>query len=254
MNISRKVWISLICLFVFVGIAAAQYPAEKPSVESGKAIYKSKCVMCHGNIGSAIFEFNDHGSMVEKTSTDFYNAVTDGIMGTEMHAFTDLSESQRWDVVAYLWTFWLDEPRVEEGKTIFTNNCRCHGANGDGSGLSGAFDFTDLEVMVNKKPEGFIEIVSNGVPNTQMASWSSRLSDDEILNVVERVWTFQFSDYPPSPDTAEMATGTELMSPPESTEAPEAAASAPASQVPLGTGILFLTVTMAYLVARIRKS
>jgi hypothetical protein len=171
-----------------------------------------------------------------------------------MHAFTDLSESQKWDVVAYLWTFWLDEPRVENGKTIFTNNCRCHGANGDGSGLSGAFDFTDLEVMVNKKPAGFIEIVSNGVTNTQMSSWSGRLSEDERWNVVERVWTFQFRDYPPSPDTTEMPAGTALMSAPETYESPEAAASAPSSQIPLGTGILFLTVTMAYLVARIRKS
>ena len=253
MNISRKLWIFLICLFVFVGIATAEYPEEKPSVESGKEIYRSNCAMCHGDMGNALFEFNDHVSMIPKTSTDFYNAVTEG-MGTEMHAFTDLSESQRWDVVAYLWTFWLDEPGVEEGKTIFANNCRCHGVNGDGSGLRGAFDFTDLEVMVNKKPAGFIESVTNGVTNTQMASWSSRLSEDERLNVVERVWTFQFSDYPPSSDTAEMTDGAALSSTPETYESPEAAASAPASQIPLGTGILFLTVTMAYLVIRIRKS
>ena len=250
MNISKKVCLSLFILFVFVGIATAEYPEEKSSVESGKEIYKSNCAVCHGDMGSALFEFNDHGSMIQKTSAEFYNAVTEG-MGREMPAFSDLSDSQRWDVVAYLWTFWLDESSVGKGMTIFSNNCRCHGVNGDGSGLRGAFDFTDMEVMVNKTPEGFFEIVTNGVPITQMPSWSGRLSEDERWNVVERVWIFQFSDYPPSPGITEILTETELMSPPETSES---TTSAHENQTPLGIGIMFITVTMAYLVVRIRQS
>ncbi|MBN1133943.1 MAG: cytochrome c [Methanosarcinaceae archaeon] len=111
-----------------------------------------------------------------------------------------------------------------------------------------------MEVMVNKTPAGFFEIVTNGIPNTQMPSWSGRLSEDECWNVVERVWIFQFSDYPPSPYIIENPTETELRSLPETSESTESSASAPESQTPLGTGMLIITVMMAYLVVRIRES
>ena len=113
-----------------------------------------------------------------------------------------LSQSQRWDVVAYLWTFWADRDSAGKGRIIYEKNCAtCHGIKGDGAEVSrifngkGAFDFTNLSTMANKRPSELFDGVTNGISGKTMPPWKDTLSEIERWNVVKYAWTFQFKDY-----------------------------------------------------------
>ncbi|SNQ59569.1 hypothetical protein MNV_1230010 [Candidatus Methanoperedens nitroreducens] len=145
-------------------------------------------------------DFTYQERMKHKNSSVFFESVSRGIAG--MPAFGNLSRSQRWDVIAYIWTFWADMQSVERGKAIFGQSCAsCHGTRGDGSGLQGAMDFTNLSNMVSVgQPSVFFDSVSSGVPNTAMPPFKDTLSEEERWDAVKYAWTFQYADYPGSPE------------------------------------------------------
>jgi mono/diheme cytochrome c family protein len=85
-------------------------------------------------------------------------------------------------------------PSGVRGKAIFEANCvNCHGAAGDGSGLAGAADFTDLEFMREEKPAEFFEAIRDGVEGTAMPTWGDTLSEMDIWDVLYYEWTFATS-------------------------------------------------------------
>jgi predicted ferric reductase/mono/diheme cytochrome c family protein len=86
------------------------------------------------------------------------------------------------------------KPSAMRGKEIFEARCAsCHGQAGDGSGLEGAANFTDLEFMHQKKPAEFFEAIRNGVGGTAMPAWDDTLSETEIWDVLYYEWTFATS-------------------------------------------------------------
>lgn len=202
--------LSLFCLVILIDIVSAQtgpapveYPSEKPSVSSGREVYISSCAGCHGENGkgrgtSVTVDFTNQERMKDKNSSVFFNTISKGI--ARMPAFGNLSKPQRWDVIAYIWTFWADMQSVKRGKAIFGQSCvSCHGTKGDGSGLPGTFDFTNLSSMVSVgQPSVFFDSVSSGVPNTAMPPFKDTLSEEERWDAVKYVWTFQYVDYPDS--------------------------------------------------------
>lgn len=210
----------VVFLVIMTAAASAQFPAEKPSVESGRAIFSQNCAGCHGAKGdgsgiSGAYNFTDNARMINRSSTEFFASITNGRPNTAMPAFGNrLSEAQRWDVIAYIWTFWADSDSSGRGKSIYETNCAtCHGIKGDGASIGGAFNFTDLRSMVNEHPAMFFEGVTNGVPDTLMPAWKDRLSENARWDAVRYVWTFQFHDYAvsltpaPSPGVQAQATG-----------------------------------------------
>jgi predicted ferric reductase/cytochrome c5 len=76
-------------------------------------------------------------------------------------------------------------PSAARGKLIFEANCAlCHGAAGDGSGLPGTADFTDVEFMRGRKPVEFFEAIRDGVEGTAMRAWGGILSEMDIWDVL----------------------------------------------------------------------
>lgn len=196
----------LICLLIFssffTAVAAADdNPVEKFSFNSGREIYDSNCKGCHGEKGDGsglkgAFDFTDKEIMKSKNSSEFFEAVTNGVRSTAMPSFEKLSISERWDVTAYLWTFWMYPDEIETGKTIYQRNCaQCHGVRGDGSGVTGAFDFTDVSSMIKKEPELLFSRITDGVEDTSMPSWKDSLTEDERWDTVKYTMIFQFKDY-----------------------------------------------------------
>ncbi|MDD1744641.1 MAG: cytochrome c [Candidatus Methanoperedens sp.] len=145
--------------------------------------------------------------MINENSTAFFLSITNGRKGTAMPPFGNrLSENQRWDVTAYIWTFWADQDSAGKGKLIYERNCTsCHGMKGDGAEISivfngkRAFDFTNLSAMANEHPSELFDSVTDGVTGTAMPSWKSELSENERWNVIKYAWTFQFKDYAIAP-------------------------------------------------------
>jgi len=82
-------------------------------LEQGKTLYQANCANCHGEGGKgdgpeasgltvALPDFSDQSYMALKSSSDFFQAITQGVE-SEMPAFSDsLSEDQRWALTAYL--------------------------------------------------------------------------------------------------------------------------------------------------------
>ncbi len=87
-----------------------------------------------------------------------------------------------------------ETPSAVRGKVIFTANCAaCHGAAGDGSGLAGAANFTDLEFMRHEKPAEFFAAIRDGVEGTTMPAWGETLSEMDIWDVLYYERTFATS-------------------------------------------------------------
>ena len=85
-------------------------------------------------------------------------------------------------------------PSAVRGQAVYETNCvSCHGASGDGSGLAGAANFTDLELMRHVKPAELFKAIRDGVQGTAMPAWGATLGEMEIWNVLYYEWTFATS-------------------------------------------------------------
>ena len=86
--------------------------------------------------------------------------------------------------------WWADAAKMEEGRKLFigeTNldvNCSsCHGKDGKPV-KAGARDFRVGERMKLYSDSVWIWRISEGVPNTKMKAWKSKLSEEDIWKVM----------------------------------------------------------------------
>jgi mono/diheme cytochrome c family protein/plastocyanin len=130
---------------------------------------------------------------------------------------TSLSESQRWDVVAYIWQSNTTKESLENGKQLYAQNCAaCHGENGAGDGvfaddlaeageasmqsMSGAtdmmmqtpVDFTDPTRMLGASPALLQGKILRGGMGTGMPMWGSIFTEEQIWDLIAYIYSFQF--------------------------------------------------------------
>lgn len=90
-------------------------PAGRPDHARGKVLYTEGCAGCHGVTGAGDGSagagldprprnFLADGDMRVASPTRAFNAITEGVPGTAMPAFTNLSASQRWDLAFYVFS------------------------------------------------------------------------------------------------------------------------------------------------------
>ena len=210
-------------------------------VERGKAVYASRCVVCHGEQGdgkgligivhrvqkngivttiyprdftAGVFKFRSTPSGYLPTDEDLLRVVTQGISRSGMPSHTDLPESDRLAVIAYIKTFsprWQeDEPgervqigaapalvgssqSVARGKDVYGKmQCEaCHGPAGLGDGRASAdltdswgdkilpFDFTSGPLKGGSTPEMIYRTFITGLDGTPMPSYQEALPGEE---------------------------------------------------------------------------
>lgn len=86
--------------------------------------------------------------------------------------------------------FPAEMPSAVRGAAVYSANCvSCHGEDGDGSGLPGAANFTDLEFMRGEKPAEFFEAIRDGVEGSAMPAWGQTLDEMEIWDVLYYTWS-----------------------------------------------------------------
>lgn len=146
------------------------FPQEPPDPNSGARIYSEKCLPCHGENGmgdgpdAAILENGVPAlGSIELAQTaspaDWYTMVTQGNMQAFMPPFASLSDQERWDVVAYLYTLSAPAEVVAQGKTLFVENCvECHGEDGS----EGVVDLRDQAFMGQRSAQDMLAIISAG--------------------------------------------------------------------------------------------
>ena len=187
-TLSRGVWpviSALIISLTLCWIAVAQETGGSIFIEGttddlaayvrdGRQIYDRTCAYCHGldgkgngpvasllsvrprNFVEGVYKFRTTESGSLPTDFDLFRSITVGVHGTEMLAWRDLPEVQRWQLVAYLKSLsprfddeepvpmefappvQADQYSIERGRALFVKaKCwECHGLGGLGDGPS----------------------------------------------------------------------------------------------------------------------
>jgi mono/diheme cytochrome c family protein/plastocyanin len=130
---------------------------------------------------------------------------------------TSLRDSEKWDVVAYIWQSNTTPEALANGKELYAQNCAaCHGENGAGDGvfaddlaaageasmqsMSGSMDmmmqtsvdFTDTSRMLGASPALLEGKILRGGMGTGMPMWGSIFSGQQIQDLIAYLYSFPF--------------------------------------------------------------
>ena len=135
----------------------------------------------------------------------------------------DLTDDQRWDLVAFLWRESTSAEALEQGAILYARNCAaCHGETGAGDGPGARYlerlkadfsgeasegagdamtghqqaipDFTDARHMAGGTGWLYYGKIVRGGMGTGMPYFGPLFTEDELWSVVDYLWTFLF-DY-----------------------------------------------------------
>ena len=130
---------------------------------------------------------------------------------------TSLTETQRWDSVAYLWQINTTPESLANGRQLYAQNCAaCHGETGAGDGvfaddleiagessmqtMEGAMDmvmqspvdFTNPRRMLGASPALLQGKILRGGMGTGMPMWGSIFTEEQIWDLIAYIYSFQF--------------------------------------------------------------
>jgi mono/diheme cytochrome c family protein len=146
------------------------FPSGPPDPNQGAPIYAEKCAPCHGETGMGdgseavklqypAAAFSDPDLARAATPADWYRMITQGDLEKFMPPFSSLSNSQIWDVVAYLYTLSTPAQTLQEGESLYLEHCtECHGEDG----RQGEVDFTDQAFMSELSAGEMAVTIANG--------------------------------------------------------------------------------------------
>lgn len=140
-------------------------PSSTPSRASGARLYVESCAACHGATGVADTptaatltppprNFRDPAVMEELTPARAFNGVTDGVKGTAMPAFAQLTSSQRWDLAFYVFTLRHDPAAEARGRAL------AEAGTIPLRGVSELAASSDASLHVNVRPEQATDAVA----------------------------------------------------------------------------------------------
>lgn len=189
---------------------APQLPAGTDAAR-GRALFMANCAGCHGPGGAGDGPSADAlqprpANLTEHTYTRarVVDALWNGTAGTSMPGWRDLAPSDLAtlaDSVRALDSSSVDTPvaldQIALGARAYAANCvQCHGSGGDGRGSAAAelrVVPTDFRAQQPSLPTA-LRALTRGVEGTQMAPWTDRLSDTELLAVAHYVRSLFQSD------------------------------------------------------------
>ncbi len=187
-------------------------PALPPDGDAvfGEQLYGRYCVTCHGVTGQG--EGPAAMALIPRpanlrahwySNARLAQALWHGGPGTSMPAWRDLPREDLAALVAYIPRVGLaademkhdrigptDDQRVI-GARVYAENCaQCHGARGAGDGWAAHQLTVPPTNFRQQKSANAVQTIRDGVEGTMMASWSSRLSEDEMMAVALYVGEF----------------------------------------------------------------
>lgn len=228
------------------------FPVVPPDPSQGAALYVEKCAPCHGvtgmgngaqatqlpipvpAIGSA-----DVARLAKPIN--WFTIVTQGRIDRMMPPFKTLTDRQRWDLVAYLYTLSTPEQVLTTGKGVYEANCQsCHGVKGAGDGEKAATlsarvpNWRDLTRLSNLSAKDMLSVVNNGAGQA-MPAYANQLSEEQRWAAIAYIRSLTFAT------NAAVSTSAPSSNP---TTPPAAGTPAPTSAVsstPVGTPAAPLT-------------
>ncbi len=190
--------------------ASPVYPIVPPDLANGAKIYNLECSQCHGaqglgdgpqaaqlSVQVASLGLSDIARLY--SPAEWYTVVTQGNMEKFMPAFANLTDRQRWDVVAYAISLSTPQALISQGQTLYQVNCvSCHGQSGKGNGPDAGSlstrptDFTDQAFMARSSSAILYEAITQGV-TPDMPAYSSTLDENEGWALVAYLRSLTFT-------------------------------------------------------------
>lgn len=196
----------LLCVGDVVAGAGTSADATAQSVVEGAALYREHCAACHGEKGDGKSrarhglappprDFTTAEAWQLLTTERMLTSVSYGRADTAMMSFSNrLTETEIKQVVGYVRDSFMRKPEQQQthsGAAIYKKHCSaCHGDKGAGAtwtkhSLNPApRNFTLEQAQLDLSYERMVTSVSHGRPGTAMMSFSARLSEADIHNVV----------------------------------------------------------------------
>jgi mono/diheme cytochrome c family protein len=195
---------------------------------NGEKIYNQECAACHGTTGlgdgpqagqlsvpAATLGLSDFARMY--SPADWYTIVTQGNTDQFMPAFTNLTDRQRWDVVAYAMSLSVSDELVAQGKVLYQEYCTaCHGQAGEGNGPDAATlsskpaRLMDQSLIAQSSSDNLYQAITSGIL-PDMPAFTSTLEENERWALVGYLRSLTYAvpetsqDPYPSPEVASLA-------------------------------------------------
>jgi len=170
---------------------------SKPTIR-GAMVFKSYCVLCHGQRGDGVSRaarlHSEVNLAIAPQTMEYYKTIVrEGgkTVGASQYMppwGDELSEEQISDVAVYLGV--ISDP-VRRGDVVYKTNCvLCHGVKADGNGRAAAlFTPRPADLTRSTKSDRYKEdIIRNGGASMgrspSMPAWEERIADQEIQDVI----------------------------------------------------------------------
>jgi mono/diheme cytochrome c family protein len=171
------------------------YPASAPNIQNGALLFTQNCAACHGDTGLGngpqsqqlpvtVPALGLADTARSDSLAQWFTTVSQGNLDRFMPPFIgDLSDQDRWDVVAYALTLHTKPDQIAQGKALFDSNCsNC------------ADKFTDQKMMAALSEDDIIRIIKNG--QGDIPAFGKSLSDTQALDVAMYIRTLTFASTP----------------------------------------------------------
>ena len=143
-------------------------PAAAPDVQAGARLYAAECAGCHGAAGRGDgplagpldpkpTAFTDRSRAQQRSVFALYQAVTQGIPGTAMPAFAQLSDQDRWALATFIGSFAHDPAQLARGKALWSAQPDARAAVG---GLAGFVRMTEADLAAAVGPAQAAELMA----------------------------------------------------------------------------------------------
>jgi mono/diheme cytochrome c family protein len=183
-------------------------PLSAPDPEVGSTIYSESCAPCHGptgqgdgsqadNLPNPAPAIGDPQLARPVVPLDWYSVITQGRMDRFMPPFSSLTDQQRWDVLAYVFSLSTADD-LSQGQLLYEQNCSgCHGDTGRGDGpdsLAMAItprDLTSPDFFAERSMEQLFQVLTSGAGNA-MPAYESTLSEQERWSLAGYVRSLAF--------------------------------------------------------------
>ncbi len=211
-----KAMSALLGIWVLIAAPVIAAPAaEDEAVARGEKVYGSVCWTCHGRYGRgdgpaapdvalSLPDFTDSARWTNRGGAQVLERLRSG--GHTPMAIGNVLKAQALeDALVYIQTLYVPGKHVSPlaGRDLYNGACWvCHGVNGDGKGPAGVNletpprDFTSPTFQVEGREDEVFRAISLGPAqafhgSAFMPEWGSRLTAQQIRDVMEHLKTFQ---------------------------------------------------------------
>ena len=123
-------------------------PKSAPDAQLGAKLYRENCSSCHGLAGDANtpmakqldpppVDFTDRQRAAERSPFALYQVIDQGLEGTAMASFAQLSPEEKWALAYHVGRFAYPESLAARGKAVWDGNAELRSSVGDLDALSG---------------------------------------------------------------------------------------------------------------------